>query len=223
MLLDGIRLIKNMDSFNVVIVDDNLLFRNGLTMELNKLEQIDNIFRFEKGGDFLNFLDSNNPDLVFMDVDMPGMRGDEVTHKAKKKNPFLKVVAMSMTCDQNYLLKMIDAGAGGYILKNIGSTELQLCIDTVLSGKNYFSCDISSKISLSNIKTKAFNIPKFTKREKEIFDYLAKGLTTKQIAEVLYISPRTVECHIAKMESKTNTKTLVNLLIYGLKNSIVSI
>jgi DNA-binding NarL/FixJ family response regulator len=140
-------------------------------------------------------------------------------------HPSIKIIAFSMTCDKETLKMMINAGVNGYLLKNTGATEIKLCIENILQNKTYFSCDLSSSFSqsvLSNYSVKT-KLPNFTNRETQILDLISKGYNTKQIAKALELSPRTVEVHIANMKSKTGSSNILNLFIYSIKNSIISI
>ena len=214
-----------MKSVKVFIVDDNLLIRNGLKLELSKIPEVEVIGEADNGKYFLELLEDNIPDLVFMDVHMPVMNGYETTMAVIEKHPIIKVVAFSLTCDEESLQMMIDAGVKGYLLKNVGATELKLCIETVMQNKNYFSCDLSSLFTQMKRVDKAHKnkLPNFTKREIQIFNLISKGYNTKQIASSLNLSPRTVEVHIANMKTKTGSSNILNLLIFGVKNAIVSI
>jgi DNA-binding NarL/FixJ family response regulator len=214
-----------MKPIKIFIVDDNLLIRNGLKMELGKIPEIEVLGEAENGKVFLDSLIYDIPDIVFMDIHMPVMDGYNTTIETIKMHPSIKIIAFSMTCDKETLKMMINAGVNGYLLKNTGATEIKLCIENILQNKTYFSCDLSSSFSqsvLSNYSVKT-KLPNFTNRETQILDLISKGYNTKQIAKALELSPRTVEVHIANMKSKTGSSNILNLFIYSIKNSIISI
>jgi DNA-binding NarL/FixJ family response regulator len=134
-----------------------------------------------------------------------------------------------MLNDEDYYFKMIDAGARGFILKDAGSDELTKAIEVVMGGQNYFSQDLLRNIILSlssNTKTEpapAKEDIKFTDREIEVLEQICKGLSNQEIADALFISPRTVERHRANLFDKTGSKNSVNLVMYAIRNNLVKV
>jgi len=214
-----------MKPIKIFIVDDNLLIRNGLKMELSKIPEIEVLGEAENGKVFLDSLKYDIPDIVFMDVHMPIMDGYNTTIETIKMYPSIKIIAFSMTCDEENLLNMIDVGAKGYLLKNVEMNELNFAINTVVQGKNYFSCELLPFLTkkITTQKENKKEIVRFTDREMEILQLIVEGLTTAQIAKKLSISKRTVDGHKAHMISKTQSRNVLNLLIYGIKNHLVEL
>lgn len=212
-----------MGNIKIIIVDDNLLIRNGLIVELNKIDEVEIIGVATNGKEFLELLSGKKPDLIFMDVNMPILDGYEATNIALSINPLLKIIAISTSCNESSLKRMIKAGAKGYILKNIDSIELRLCINYIMKGKNYFSVDISPFFTDNYFFKGKKEIDVFTSRELDILNLIGKGYNTKEIAKCLQISSRTVESHKANMQSKTESRNVLNLLIYGIKHDLIDI
>ena len=214
-----------MSFINIIVVDDHTIFRNGLRWVLSRFEEIEIIGEAANGEEFLRLLPENMPDLVLMDVDMPVMNGIEATKLAVEMYPDIKVIALSMYCDEKNLLNMIDVGAKGYLLKNVEMNELNFAINAVVQGKNYFSCELLPFLTkkITTQKENKKEIVRFTDREMEILQLIVEGLTTAQIAKKLSISKRTVDGHKAHMISKTQSHNVLNLLIYGIKNHLVEL
>ena len=218
-----------MGKINLIIVDDHRLFRNGLKALLKELDYIDNVAEASNGKEFLDYLSNHTVDMALMDINMPVMNGIDATITAMKRFPKLKVIALSMLNDEDYYFQMIEAGARGFILKDAGSDELTLAIETVIKGQNYFSQDLLRNIIMSlssNVKMDPDPVTedmKITERELEVLEQICKGLSNQEIADALYISPRTVERHRANLFTKTGSKNSVNLVMYAIKYNLVKL
>ncbi len=212
-------------NISVIIVDDHQLFREGLKLLLNNLPVIGRIEEAANGAELLSVLENQFlPDIIFMDIEMPGINGIETTKQALKLVPGLNIIALSMYGDEDYYSKMIEAGAKGFILKNSGILEVELAIKHVLDGNNYFSQEILSGI-LKNInkKKRILPSPELTEREEEVLYQICKGLSNQEIAGVLGISKRTVDKHRENLLLKTESKNTAGLVIYAIKNDIVEV
>jgi DNA-binding NarL/FixJ family response regulator len=218
-----------MNKINLIIVDDHRLFRNGLKALLKELNYIESVAEASNGKEFLEYLEHHSIQMALMDINMPVMNGIDATREAVQRHPDLKIIALSMLSDEDYYLKMIDAGARGFILKDADSDELTKAIEMVISDQNYFSQDLLRNIILSlSTNTKTENTPlkedvKFTDREIEVLGQICKGLSNQEIADALFISPRTVERHRANLFDKTGSKNSVNLVMYAIKNNLVKV
>lgn len=218
-----------MNKTKIIIVDDHNLFREGLRFLLSQSKDIDVIAEASNGNEFLTLLETKNPDLVLMDISMPGMDGIEATIIASEKYPQIKIIALSMFEDQEYYYKMIHAGAKGFILKKTNAAELFDAINKVMSGQNYFSTDLLQSIILNMPKRESINriatekSIKFTKRENEVLNLLCTGLSSIEIAETLFLSKKTVEGHKYNLLSKTGSKNTVSLVMFAIKNKLIEI
>jgi DNA-binding NarL/FixJ family response regulator len=214
-----------MKSIKVIIVDDHAIFRKGLRTILSRIENIEVVAEAENGKDFISLLEDHQPDLVFIDVRMPVMNGIEATRTAMKLHPKLKIVALSMFGEEEYLHQMITAGVKGFMLKTIKRPEFELAIQRFMAGKEYFSMELlpffTHKYIGSDKKRASEN--HFTTRELEILQEIAKGHSSKEIAENLFISKRTVEGHKANLISKTGSQNVLKLLIYAIQHGLVKV
>lgn len=214
------------DQIKVIIVDDHEIFRNGLKMVLGKLKHLKVIDEASNGKEFLDILDKHEPDIVLMDIEMPVMNGIEATEKALGKNPGLKVIALTMFNDDEYIQSMIDAGVKGFLIKNIRKEILNTALMAVHEGGNYYSQELmeffTRRISHEDDKDKATEL-NITKREKEILQLMAEGLNNKEIADKLFVSERTIIGHKSNLLSKTGCKNTIGLLAYAIKHKMVEI
>lgn len=213
-----------MSNFSIIIVDDHNLFREGLKLLLTNLPIVGDIYEASNGNEFLQLLESQLPDIVFMDIEMPDMNGIDATRKALEKYPYLKIIALSMYGEEAYYTKMIDSGAKGFLLKNSGIQEVEEAILNVAGGNSYFSQQIMAGI-LKNINRKK-NQPKSSElstRESEVLFHICKGLSNQEIADTLCLSKRTVDKHRENLLLKTDSKNTANLVMYAIKHGVVEI
>lgn len=211
---------------DIIIVDDHLIFRQGL----KSIISIENIARVigeaSNGREFIELLSHLKPDLVLMDIDMPHMNGMEATQKARMLIPDIKIIAFTMFGDEEYYYKMIDLGVKGFILKSSGINELENAIEEVMRGESYFSNELLRKI-ISNYEHKKHTYltknDGLTVREKEILEQICQGLSNEEIAQKLFISPMTVKSHRSNLMDKTGCKNTSGLIIYGLKNKLIKL
>jgi len=213
----------------IILVDDHKMFREGLKFLLSKIHTTEVIAEAENGEQLLELLKSITPDMVLMDINMPKMNGIEATHLARSENPELKVIALSMNGDEGSYYQMIQAGANGFVLKQSGSEELEEAIDTVMKGNDFFSPELMKNIILNMSASKKAE-PKneisnvlFTEREHEILQLICQGLSIKEIADKLFISPRTVEGHKARIMEKMGATNASNLILLAIKNKLIEI
>jgi DNA-binding NarL/FixJ family response regulator len=215
-----------MDKLNILIVDDHKLFREGLKILLQNLEEIGEVWEASDGEVFLNMLRNHSPDLVLMDIEMPKINGIEATTKALELYPEMKIMALSMYGDEEYFQKMIDAGVCGFLLKNSDFSEVKKAILTASQGSNYFTEEILYRL-VNRFKTKqpqnAEPMVTLSDRELEVLKLICKGLSNQEIADTLFISKRTVDHHRASLLTKTDTRNTASLVIYAIKNKMVEI
>ena len=210
----------------IIIVDDHLIFRQGLKSIIT-LENIANVIGEASNGiELLQLLSQLKPDLVLMDIDMPHMNGMDATEKAMELMPDLKIIAFSMFSDEEYYYKMIDRGVKGFILKTSGINELENAIQNVMLGESYFSNELLRKI-INNFgrptNNKTSVVDSLTDREIEVLQEICLGLTTDEIADKLFISPKTVKSHKSNLLEKTVCKNTPSLILFAIKNKIVQI
>ncbi len=209
----------------VLIVDDHEIFRNGLKMVLGKLKYVELVGEAADGNEFISMLKTADPDVVLLDIEMPGLNGVDAAKTALEINPKLKIIALTMFGDDEYIQSMMDVGAKGFLMKNINKETLDKAILTVNNGGNYYSEELFEFFTkqLSKDKEKPKDEIEFTRREKEILQLLCEGLSNREIGEALFISERTVLGHKTNLLAKTNTKNSISLMAYAIKNKIVVI
>jgi DNA-binding NarL/FixJ family response regulator len=211
----------------IVIVDDHSIFRDALKFVLAQSEDLTVIAEASNGLEFLDIIDSYDPDIVLMDIAMPVMNGVEATKEALKRYPDLKIIALSMYGDDMYYFKMLEAGAQGFVLKESGSDELIKAIHTVANGDSYFSNHILCNIIRDFAhEDKSPNEPerkqiKLSKRESEVLELICAGYSNIEIAAKLGISKRTIEGHRSSLISKTGAKNSIHLVLFAMKNNIL--
>ncbi len=213
------------EKLKIFIVDDHEFFRNGLKMVINRLKYAKVTGEATNGKEFLELLSKDEPDIILIDIQMPVMNGIEATRLALEEFPDLKIVALTMFDDEEYVQSMIDAGAKGFLLKNITKEILDQALQAIQAGKNYYSpelWDFFTKKFVRDPKQDEDDI-QLTRREKEILQLICDGLTNKDIADKLFISERTVIGHKSNLLSKTDCKSSVGLLSYAIRHKLVEI
>ncbi len=213
------------NKIKLIIADDHEIFRKGLKAVLAKLKNIEIIGEASNGNDVLTILENSETDIILMDIEMPVMNGIETTKLALSKNPDLKVVALTMFNNDKYIQDMIDAGAKGFLLKNVTKNILDKALNTIAAGNTYYSDELfnffTRKITMET--NPAREIITFTKREKEILSLLCEGFNNKDIAKKLFISERTVIGHKSNLLAKTNCKSTAALISFSVKNKLVDL
>jgi DNA-binding NarL/FixJ family response regulator len=213
-----------MNKLNIFLVDDHKLFREGLKLLLQNIECVGEIMEASNGLEFLATLEKTQPDIVFMDIEMPEMDGIETTRKAISLHPDLKIVALSMYGEEAYYVKMIESGVCGFLLKDSDIQEVESAIELVKEGKSYFSQDILFKILHKSSEKKSISKNSdLTEREKEVLYLICKGFSNHEIADKLLLSKRTIDKHRENLLLKTDSNNTASLVIYAIKNGIIEI
>jgi DNA-binding NarL/FixJ family response regulator len=207
----------------VAIVDDHELFRDGLKLVLTQLSQDYTVTEASNGQEFIKSLNDRVPDIVLMDINMPELNGRETTKQALEMYPDLKIVAVTMYGEENFYMQMIEAGVKGIILKKSGKYELEQAIQEVLDGGSFFSQEIMRKMAMRLNRKNSKKYETLTERELEVLVMVCNGLANNEIAEKLYISPKTVEVHKSNVFKKAGVKNSAQLVIYAIKNGFIEI
>ena len=178
-----------MNTLTIYLVDDHNLFREGLKILLSRLPMVKKIYEAENGKEFLEHFQQASPDIVLMDIEMPGLDGIRTTKKALETAPELKIIALSMYAEENYYTNMIEAGVRGFLLKNSSFDQVQRALEDVAEGRSYFSPEIMDEL-IKNINRKKIirKETDLTDREIEILFYICKGLSNQEIAHKLMLS-----------------------------------
>lgn len=211
----------------ILIADDHAMFADGISSILKNEDDIDVVGQCLDGPSVLEFLKTNPVDVLLLDVNLPGMSGIEVCKAVTTNHKKTKVLAISMFNEESFVTEILNNGAMGYILKNTGREELLKAINTVLSGKSYFSEDVTETImkglmhQRTGAKKAEKEIPKISKREKEVLELIVKEHTTQEIANKLFISLKTVESHRSNLLAKMNARNTAGLVRIAMEHKLV--
>lgn len=215
-----------MANIKVLLVDDHKIVRDGIKLMLEPQAGIDVVAEAESGNDVESLLDKTSVDVIVMDINMPGMNGIATTKMVKDKFPSVKVLALTMSSDDSHIRQMVQAGASGYVMKSAGRDELTRAIHDVMEGKHYFSDQATQSIMLDLVKNKGKSSAPdpihITDREVEVLQMIVKEHTNQEIAEKLYISPRTVDAHRRNLLQKTGARNTAGLVKYAFQNGLVN-
>lgn len=213
---------------NIVLVDDHVLLRNGLAELVKSLGHIV-LFEADNGKQFVEKLTTKLiPDLVLMDINMPEMDGFETTQWLKQNHPDVKVLALSMYDNETSIIRMLKCGAKGYILKDSEPTELKAAIEDIMNKGFYYSDLVSGKLmhainKLDDNNDGLKSLVPLNDRETDFLKYTCSELTYKEIADKMFVSPRTIDGYRDTLFEKLHVKTRVGLVMYAIKNGIVNI
>jgi DNA-binding NarL/FixJ family response regulator len=211
-------------SIKIILADDHAIVRSGLARLLQQQEGMEIVGQADNGVSAVALTRQLLPDVVVMDIGMPDLNGIEATRQIVKESPRIRVIGLSMHSSKKYIREMFKAGASGYLLKNCSFEELTEAINVVVAGKTYISPSISTAVIGDYIsgavddKSSVFAV--LTEREREVLQLLAEGKTTKQIAERLHISSKTVEAHRLKIMHKLDIDNIAQLTKYAIQEGL---
>ena len=209
-----------MSFLKIYIVDDHQMLIDGLKALLSDEKHISLVGESTSAKTALKEVGEYRPDIVLSDINMPEMDGIELTREIKKRQPEVKVIALSMYGERETISDMLKAGVSAYILKNTGKQELLKAIEKVASGGTFFSDEVSAEMMRTYPEQAAREIS-LSQREIEVIELIAKEYTNAMIAEALFISERTVETHRKNIFRKTDTKSVIGLLKYCVDKRII--
>jgi DNA-binding NarL/FixJ family response regulator len=195
----------------LLLADDHPLIREGFKSLLGKSDAFEIVHEADNGLEVIRSVDHANPDVILTDINMPQMNGLQLIEKLTESHPQIRFIVLTMHEEREYVLKALKAGADGYLLKSAERPELENAIKTVFAGGKYFSPQITTLLAESVSGDKE-ELPELTPREKEVLQLVAKGHSTKQIADKLSISIRTVESHRINMLKKMGVSNSAELI-----------
>jgi DNA-binding NarL/FixJ family response regulator len=209
-----------MTPYLIVLADDHILFRRGVKKIIEEVEDFQVVGEANDGLELLALLKKTSPDLVILDIAMPNLRGLEAAREIKGLYPQVKVLLLSMHKKKIFLQQSVEAGVDGFLVKEIADTELVQAIQTIRKGQKFFSPLISDK--LADLARQPEAKDPLSKREREVAKLLAEGKSSKEIAELLYISKYTVRRHRDNIMRKLALKGLADLVRYALTQGYTS-
>ncbi|MGE5428837.1 MAG: response regulator [Methylococcaceae bacterium] len=213
-------------SIKIIISDDHQLFRDGIANLLSSASQIEIVAQAENGNEVIAKAILYKPDIIIMDLSMPNINGVDATRILRKELPKTKVLVLTMHAEKNYIKAALEAGAFGYLFKDCSYDQLLEAINTVYQGKKYLSNKITEILIsdyLDKDEEQDINNIDLSKREAEILKLLAEGKSTREIAEILFISVKTVGTHKQHIFEKLNFQSIPDLIKYAIKKGIVGI
>jgi two-component system nitrate/nitrite response regulator NarL len=205
-------------AINLVLVDDHQMVLEGLRALLAGHKAISVQGAFTNGVDALDFLDGNNVvDILFLDINLPGMNGFELCKLIKKKHPAVKIIALSTHTERSAITRMIQNGASGYLSKSADSKQLLAAIHAVYANSIYLGDEVQMELVSPGTTT----LPKLTRREQEVLVLIAEGKTTAQIAEALFLSNLTIETHRRNIMLKFDVNNSASLIKLAVENGLI--
>jgi Response regulator containing a CheY-like receiver domain and an HTH DNA-binding domain len=211
---------------NIILADDHEIFRDGFRVMLNKTPDIKLIGEASNGEELIQLALELKPDVIITDIKMPVMNGIDATRKLVKEIPDVGVIALSMFDEENLIVDMLEAGAKGYLLKNVHKEEVISAVKSVYMGKPYYCRDTSNKlaqiIAKSNFNPYKQNTvhPVFSENEIEVIKLICQEYSAKQMADKLQVSQRTIENYRSRISEKIDAKNTVGIVVYALKHKI---
>ena len=205
----------------IALVDDHALFRNGLRGLIDGNHSCCVVAEASDGSEFLANPEAMNADVVFMDIAMPILSGDKATAMALERKPDMKIICLSMFGDEKYYLRMMEAEAKGFLLKDSSIEEVFAAIEAVMNDEEYICNDVMQ--ALSGAIRRNENTEILSEREIDVLLGICRGLSTQEIADALFLSKRTVDTHRANILEKTGSKNTASLVVYAIKNNLVEI
>ena len=206
----------------ILLADDHPMIRAGFKSMLDKNERFEIVGEAGNGKELIALASEVNPEIILVDISMPIMSGLDVLEELSNIIPGVRLIVLTMHEEREYILRALKSGAAGYLLKNIERFELERAIITVYEGGKYFSPIVTNILAETVSKPEANEAAEVTPREKEVLELVAKGNSTKQIADLLGISIRTVESHRINMLKKMKVNNTAGLIRKAIELKIIS-
>ncbi|MDE1903278.1 MAG: response regulator transcription factor [Alphaproteobacteria bacterium] len=214
-----------MNPIRILLCDDHLLIRASLKSLIGEFPSIQVVGEAGDGREALEHAGKLQPHVVLMDIAMPGLNGLEATRRLVKDHPQVRVVMLSMHADESHVLQALRAGASGYVLKGSAPRELEMAIEAVARGEIFLSPAISKHVIdvyLNRAEGQANSLDLLTPRQREILQLIAEGKSSKQIAQLLDASVKTIESHRASLMERLDIHDVAGLVRYAIRHGLVS-
>lgn len=210
---------------NIIIVDDHTLVSNAIADLINGFDKFEVTNQYRNGQELIDKLGGlkKQPDIILLDINMPIMNGFETMDYLKIHFPNIKVLALSMNDDEVSIIKMMKAGAKGYISKIVKEEELMHALEQVVEKGFYYTEQVTNLVFSNFQKKETPNIFVLTEREKELLQYISTDLTYKEIAEKMFVSPKTIDGYREDLFLKFDVKSRIGLVVFAIKNKLIEI
>jgi two-component system invasion response regulator UvrY len=210
-----------MSQINVLLVDDHAVVRMGFKMLLESAPDIKVVAEAESGEQGVKLYMEHHPDVVVMDITMPGIGGLEAIERIVAKESNARILVLSAHEDSVHPKRVLNAGAMGYLTKRSAAEELIKAIRTVASGKRYLEASVAQQMAIQQLSGEQNPVDVLSDREFEVFMALAKGKTTNDIAETLCLSPRTVGTHLYNIKQKLNANNSAEIALIAMRSGLI--
>lgn len=207
----------------ILLADDHTVLSDGLRILIGSQADTRVIAVATDGRQAVQMALELDPDLVLMDVSMPGMNGIEAARQIHSNNPRIHILMLSMHADMEYVHRALEAGAQGYILKESAGSEVLQAIRAVLGGKNYFSPKITDKLLVNLSRNRTGPLDSLSDREREVLQLAAEGRTSQEIAVLLSLSPKTVETYRSRIMTKLDLGNLPALVKFAIQHGLTGL
>jgi DNA-binding NarL/FixJ family response regulator len=216
-----------MSKVRILLADDHGIVRKGLRFLLERQPDMEVIGEASDGREAARLAEELDPNVVIMDIAMPLLNGIDATAQIVKRNPRIGVIMLSMHSDEGYLVRVLTAGAKGYLLKDAAETDVVRAVQTVVQGKPFFSPQIAQTLLedyMRQLQQRGLedSYDLLTSREKEILQLLAEGKSNKEVASLLNLSVYTVETHRANLMQRLNLHSTAEIVLYAVRKKIIS-
>jgi len=210
-------------SIKLAITDDHEMVLKGIETMLGNTPEITVVGTYKNAAETIENITKDQPDVLLLDINLPDINGIDLCKQLLKKHPELKIIALTNFDETSFVKRILNNGAHGYLLKNTDKLELLDALKTVLSGEQYLQKDIQKKLLNQAIGKTSSNslLIKLTRREKEVLQAIYEELTTQQISEKLFISPKTVETHRMNLMSKLGAKNSVGIIKIAIEKQLL--
>jgi DNA-binding NarL/FixJ family response regulator len=214
------------EAIRILLADDHSLFRAGVHALLSNVAGVKVVGEADTGRKALEMVRTHMPDVVLMDIAMPEMNGLETTTRVTKEFPGVRVIVLSMHAGEEYVMQALRAGACGYLLKDAATSELELAVRAVARGETYLTPTISKRVIddyLMRTTGSQGPVDQLTKRQREILQLIAKGYTSKEMAQMLNLSPKTIETHRTQLMKQLDIHDVAGLVRYAIRVGLVTL
>jgi DNA-binding NarL/FixJ family response regulator len=209
-------------TIQVVLADDHALVRAGIRALLERIDKVEVVGEAGDGQQALKLIEELNPDVVLLDLTMPGLSGFEVLKETSERFPDVNMIVLSVHDSEEYAFHALRSGAVGYLPKSAASDELEVAIQQVLRGEKYLSPSIAPD-PLLEFSKESSEIPELTPRQMEVLTLIAHGASTREVASALNIAVKTVETHRAQLMERLNIHDVAGLVRYAIKKGLINL